>query len=60
MNLKNRVEKLEETVKASGYDMTLLTDAELLALHACYTDDGDYLPERMTPELAKRLEEVKL
>ncbi len=60
MNIKTRVEKLEATVNRSGYDLTRLTDAELLALNDCYTDEGDYLPERMTPELAARLESVKL
>lgn len=53
-------EQLEEMVKKSGYDLKLFTDADLHALHDCYTDAGDYLPERMTPELAARLEEVKL
>ncbi len=59
MSLQNRVEKLEATVNRSSYDLTRLTDAELLALSDCYTSAGDYLPERMTPELAERLESVK-
>jgi hypothetical protein len=59
MNIKTRVEKLEATVNRSGYDLTRLTDAELLALNDCYTSAGDYLPERMTPELAAALESVK-
>jgi hypothetical protein len=53
-------EQLEEMVRKSGYDLTLLTDAELNALHDCYTDAGDYIPERMTQELAVTLERVKL
>jgi len=60
MNLQNRVEKLEATVNRSSYNLTLLTDAELLALNDCYTEGGELLPERLTPELAARLESVKL
>ena len=53
-------EQLREMTRKSGYDLTLLTDAELTELRDCYTDAGDYLPERMTPELAAALERVKL
>jgi hypothetical protein len=53
-------EQLEAMVKQSGYDLTRLSDAELTALHNCYTDAGEYLPEKMTPELATALERVKL
>jgi hypothetical protein len=60
VNLQSRVEKLEATVNRSSYDLTRLTDAELLALNDCYTAAGDYLPERMTPELAAALERVKI
>ncbi len=53
-------EQLDEMVKKSGYDLKLFTDEELHALHDCYTDAGDYIPERMTARLSARLEEVKL
>jgi hypothetical protein len=53
-------EQLDAIVKGSGYDLSALTDAELTALCACYTDAGDYRPERMTPELTATLERVKL
>ena len=60
MNLQNRVEKLEATASRSDYDLTRLTDAELLALNDCYTAGGEFLPERATPELLAALERVKL
>jgi hypothetical protein len=60
MNIKTRVEKLEATVNRSSYDLTRLTDAELLALNDCYTDEGDCVPERATPELLAALERVKI
>lgn len=60
MSLQNRVEKLEATVNRSDYDLTRLTDAELLALNDCYTEGGELLPERVTPELVAAMERVKL
>ena len=60
MNIKTRVEKLEATVNRSDYDLTRLTDAELLALNDCYTEGGELLPERVTPELVAAMERVKL
>jgi hypothetical protein len=53
-------EQLEAMAKSSGYDLTRLSNAELTALHDCYTDTGEYLAEKMTPELAGALERVKL
>ncbi len=60
MNLKTRVERLEGAVKADGYDLTLLTNAELIALSKCWNESGDFQPERMTPELEAAIERVKL
>ena len=47
--------QLEAMCKESGHDLTLLTDAELNALRDCYTEAGDYVPGRVTPELAATL-----
>jgi hypothetical protein len=52
-------EQKQEMARQTGYDMTALTDAELRALRDCYTDDGDYLEERMTPDLSAALERVR-
>jgi hypothetical protein len=60
MNIKTRVERLEEAASHFDYDLTLLTDAELLTLNDCYTEGGELLPERVTPELVAALERVKL
>jgi len=60
MSLQNRVEKLEATVNRSSYDLTRLTDAELLALNDCYTDEVHCVPERATPKLFAALERVKI
>jgi hypothetical protein len=60
MGLKKQVEKLEARMIKEDYDLTALTDAELLALNDCYTGAGDYLPERMTPDLSAALERVRL
>jgi hypothetical protein len=63
MNLQTRIGKLEAaTAQARGsaaYDLTLLTDDELLALSLCYTNEGQPIPERVTPELAAALNRVK-
>ena len=53
-------EDLAEMSRKSGYNLGCLSDEELNALRDCYTDAGDYLPERMTPELAAAREMVKL
>lgn len=53
-------EDLAEMSRKSGYNLRRLSDEELNALRDCCTDAGDYLPERMTPELATALEMVKL
>jgi hypothetical protein len=60
MNLQSRVERLEEAASHFDYDLTLLTDAELLALNDCYTAGGELLPERVTPKLLAVLERVKI
>jgi hypothetical protein len=60
MSTQSRVEKLEKAERRPGYDLTALTDDELLALWDCYTDDGDYLEERMTAALSARLASIKL
>jgi len=65
MNLQNRVEKLETAAEACKpslselFDMEALTNDELLALRLCYTDEGQPLPEHLTPELVAALERVK-
>jgi hypothetical protein len=41
------------------FDLKALTNDELLALRHCYTDEGQPLPERVTPELAAALNRVK-
>ncbi len=53
-------EQLEEMARKSGHNLSLLTDAELYALRDCYTDEGDCVPERATPELLAALERVKI
>ncbi len=65
MNLDSRLKRLEETARGNRpslfkmYDMERLTDDELLALRACYTDERRPIPERVTPELEAALERVK-
>jgi hypothetical protein len=59
MNLQTRIERLEEAGSNFDYDLTLLTDAEMLTLNDCYTEGGELLPERVTPELVAALERVK-
>ena len=64
MNLQNRVEKLETVAEAckpslfESFDMKALTNDELLAVRACYTDEGRLIPERLTPELIAALNRV--
>jgi hypothetical protein len=52
-------EQLEEMVRKSGYDLTLLTDAELTSLHDCYDDQGQPIEGRVTPELEAALLRAK-
>jgi hypothetical protein len=61
MGLKETVKRLESAMgDTSAYDLTLLTDAELLALEACTSEaeaSGDGV--RLTPELEAALNRVK-
>jgi hypothetical protein len=59
MNLQNRIDRLERAA-APTFDLTLLTDAELLTLESCYTDAGEVIEEHITPELEAALERVAL
>ena len=59
MNLQNRIDRLERAA-APTFDLTRLTDAELLALESCYTDAGEVIEEHITPELEAALERVAL
>ena len=59
-NLETRLGKLEAATCANEvFDMKALTNDELLALRACYTNEGRLIPERVTPELVAALERVK-
>ena len=54
MNLQTRVSKLENAMPSdddSRWDLSLLTVDELRGLKACYTEAGDLIPERVTPEI---------
>jgi hypothetical protein len=62
MGLDERLKRLEQRagVRDFAYDLTLLTDAELLALEACTSEaeaSGDGV--RLTPELESALNRVK-
>jgi hypothetical protein len=61
MGLKETVKRLEAALgDTSAYDLTLLTDAELLVLEACTSEaeaSGDGV--RLTPELEAALNRVK-
>jgi hypothetical protein len=60
MNLQTRIGKLEAVISdTSAWNLSLLTDDELLALSLCYTFEGQPLPERVAPELAAALNRVK-
>jgi len=52
--------ELEEMVRKSGYDLSLLTKAELNELRDCYDDEGSYNGATFSPALAAALERVKL
>jgi hypothetical protein len=49
-----------ERAAAPTFDLTRLTDAELLTLESCYTDAGEVIEEHITPELEAALERVAL
>ncbi len=51
--------RIAEAGTGTLWDMTLLTDAELLALEACFTDAGELMPERVTPEVEAALRRVE-
>jgi hypothetical protein len=62
MGLKARVSRLENAAFA-GWDLSLLTDAELEALIACYQkadETGKPAHLLITPGLAAALERVRL
>ena len=63
MNLQTRVERLESAIGDAGaYDLTLLTDAELIDLEACLSrvaQTGEAVHTLITPELAGALERVR-
>ncbi len=62
-NLETRLGKLEAAIgDTSAYDLTLLTDAELIGLEACLSKAeacGEDVRELITPELEAGLERVK-
>jgi hypothetical protein len=63
MSLKARVGKLEDAAVSGGWDLTLLTDAELEALITCYEEAderGVAAYHLITPELSAALERVRL
>jgi hypothetical protein len=60
MNLDSRLNKLEAAIGDAAWDLTLLTDAELIALEACLSEAvAAGIPARLTPELEAALERVK-
>ncbi len=63
MNLQTRVERLESAIgDAAGWDLTLLTEAELLELERVQTQveaTGEDAATLITPELITALERVK-
>ena len=65
MNLQTRVGRLEDAAAerdASAWDLTLLTDAQLLGLEACFRKaevTGESVHAHITPELEAALERVK-
>ncbi len=62
MNLQTRIGKLEEAIgdEPSAWDLTLLTDAELIALEACLSKAvAAGIPVCLTPELEAALLRVK-
>lgn len=63
MNLETRIGKLEVVIgDTAAWDLTLLTDAELIALEACLSEavaTGFPVHTVITPELEATLERVK-
>ncbi len=65
MNLQTRVERLEDAAvarDASAWDLTLLTDTELIDLEACLSKavaTHESVHTYITPELEAVLERVK-
>jgi len=66
MSLESRLERLESAARQSTlptHDLTRLTDAELLALEACFSKAearGLPLDQYITPEVYAALERVAL
>ena len=61
MNLQNRIDRLERAA-TPVHDLTLLTDAELIALEKCYSEAEalGISPERLIPpELEAALRRVE-
>jgi hypothetical protein len=62
MNLQTRIGKLESAIGDAAWDLTLLTDAELIDLEACLSrvaQTGEAVHTLITPELAGALERVR-
>lgn len=70
MSTANRVKRLEAAHapanimrltdgEPTGYDITLLTDAELEALIGCFDEQGTLVADRITPGLEAALERVR-
>ncbi len=65
LNLENRIQKLETATRESKptafevFCFKSLTHDELLAFRACYTEDYQPIPERVTPELKAALNRVR-
>jgi hypothetical protein len=51
MSLESRIEKLEAGRSKRTWDFTEFTDDDVLALNACYDEQGKMVMERITPEL---------
>ncbi len=66
MRLETRLERLESAARQSTlptHDLTRLTDAELLALEACFSKaeaEGCPLDQYFTPEVEAALERAAL
>ncbi len=61
MNLQNRIDRLERAVPPV-HDLTLLTDAELIALERCFSEavSRGVVPDQLiTPELKAALRRVE-
>jgi hypothetical protein len=62
MNLDSRLNKLEAAIGDAAWNLTLLTDAELLALERCLSEAVAFdepLHTYITPELEAALLRVK-